>query len=649
MGALDLAGVIGTWVATGLAFIALAGILTPFLIWRAAHTERNRAISAIGPNSFGFVTRGIPLWPGIRLGHKVRAPNLHKTRKFVDEEWKTFDAKRMPAFQEDIPESSASWTQFGAFLLAYGVTMEKTADVVVSESVAMLPVSRAFLFAFALVGRISDDTDRRRKIRTEGGARKWDRRGSSLINRSDIELGMLRVASHLGKSPKETIHGLTGSLLFFKPYRSPGDTPSSSWSAVFVAESLLKPLEIEPDQLPLAAMALLSIGFLPFHQECFINFLEPLEETAGIDSDDDADSVEVGRGYRRRLSIPKQQDGGHRRSQRTRRNSRGTRSRPPVRPKTWFQLERSRKPVVAYELLEIIVSEAEVLNYFPVPADSKYLALYEMKLDNQSRSQLYDIADQTYVPASAPWVRLSGGDSSADYFIRREDIQRIAASVLDLPWHPEGYLLPGISQDNGRGKVITLLCSLALRARPFVVRMKEGADMLDLNINEKKEFIEKTEFIIRKTASSPTRHALLQLLFRFDVFVATLEHENADVQQAIKILTLTNDEFANLVYHSARHLSSNASSLRVEYDTRSGILTIPGLFGTVQTFEIDVAVLKQSQLQLGSRGIISLKHSDVLKVALRAYLRSLVLSSCYDAEPLTSCFENVTSDVLYMS
>jgi len=44
---LDLAGVIGTWVAVGFAVVALVGIVGPILVWRKTTSERYKAITAV--------------------------------------------------------------------------------------------------------------------------------------------------------------------------------------------------------------------------------------------------------------------------------------------------------------------------------------------------------------------------------------------------------------------------------------------------------------------------------------------------------------------------------------------------------------------------------------------------------------------------
>ncbi|CAN9418822.1 unnamed protein product [Alternaria alternata] len=298
-------------------------------------------------------------------------------RKFKDKEWIEFDSRRMKLDDSKVSESPASWVSFEAFLEGYAVEFEANSDIAVSSSSAFLPVSKAFLMTFALVGRFSDEPDRRRKIKGDG-ARTWDRRNARKYPQYDFEVGVRH-----GHRLFTEIHGLTGTLSFKMPDEDShepvaGDIVKSSWSVVFDGESILEPLQI--------------------------------------------------------------------------------------------------------------------------------------------------------------------------------------------PSNP---------------------------------------------IN--------------------------------------LQHERVEVQQMVGILMLTNEEFADLVYQSARHMTVS-SKVPIEFDFRAGTLTIPSTFGTVQTFELDVENLqRQQQLQLGAQGKISVEHSDILKAALRAYLRSLMLASCYDAEPLTDCFDSITGDILYMA
>lgn len=94
MSGLDVAGVIGTWFAAVVAIIALVGIVAPVLIWRASRTERHKAIAAIGTDSNGFVSKGLPLWSGIRMFQRVRAPKLKDRRRYNRSTYHFDEAKR---------------------------------------------------------------------------------------------------------------------------------------------------------------------------------------------------------------------------------------------------------------------------------------------------------------------------------------------------------------------------------------------------------------------------------------------------------------------------------------------------------------------------------------------------------------------------
>jgi hypothetical protein len=76
----EIGSLIGTWVAAGVAVIALVGILGPLLVWRTIRTERHKAIDKLsqgGAESGGYVSNGIRVTSTIRLLRHFEAPNLH--------------------------------------------------------------------------------------------------------------------------------------------------------------------------------------------------------------------------------------------------------------------------------------------------------------------------------------------------------------------------------------------------------------------------------------------------------------------------------------------------------------------------------------------------------------------------------------------
>jgi len=57
-------GLVGTWVAVVVAVIAVIGVVTPILVYRASRTERHKVIAAIEDDNYDYIGRGV--WFGPR-------------------------------------------------------------------------------------------------------------------------------------------------------------------------------------------------------------------------------------------------------------------------------------------------------------------------------------------------------------------------------------------------------------------------------------------------------------------------------------------------------------------------------------------------------------------------------------------------------
>ena len=78
--ALDLAGVLGTWIAVFFAIVALVGIVGPLIVWRETTSERHQAITAIRDVDNVFVSKGFPISPNVRLFRTVRVLKLEESK-----------------------------------------------------------------------------------------------------------------------------------------------------------------------------------------------------------------------------------------------------------------------------------------------------------------------------------------------------------------------------------------------------------------------------------------------------------------------------------------------------------------------------------------------------------------------------------------
>ncbi|KAG5753021.1 hypothetical protein H9Q72_012978 [Fusarium xylarioides] len=72
----DLASNIGTWVAAGVAIIALVGVVGPYLALQASMSDKNRAMNAVQDQQQKYISRGWRLTRGLRVSRRIRVPNL---------------------------------------------------------------------------------------------------------------------------------------------------------------------------------------------------------------------------------------------------------------------------------------------------------------------------------------------------------------------------------------------------------------------------------------------------------------------------------------------------------------------------------------------------------------------------------------------
>ena len=114
MANLDVASLVGTWVAAIVALVALIGIIGPILVWRASRTQRHQALARVGRNNNGFLSRGIRAGPEIYLLVQVKAPHF-KNAPSLDHDFSIDAAKLKYA------DSPSSWVNFASLLSAYNI------------------------------------------------------------------------------------------------------------------------------------------------------------------------------------------------------------------------------------------------------------------------------------------------------------------------------------------------------------------------------------------------------------------------------------------------------------------------------------------------------------------------------------------------
>jgi hypothetical protein len=106
--AVEVGSLAGTWVAAGVAIIALIGVLGPLLVWRAMRTERHQAIDRLsqgGADTAGYVSTGVRVTSTIRLFRHFNAPNLRSAPSLRASTLNWDDNTTL------VDSNSASWVQ----------------------------------------------------------------------------------------------------------------------------------------------------------------------------------------------------------------------------------------------------------------------------------------------------------------------------------------------------------------------------------------------------------------------------------------------------------------------------------------------------------------------------------------------------------
>ncbi|KAF1978740.1 hypothetical protein BU23DRAFT_647135 [Bimuria novae-zelandiae CBS 107.79] len=187
----------------------------------------------------------------------------------------------------------------------------------------------------------------------------------------------------------------------------------------------------------------------------------------------------------------------------------------------------------------------------------KFYMLRKLRADTKTYAALQEVAMSTYVPASMAFVRL-GPDREADNYIRREDAQKLACALLEMDWHPNGYLV----RDMGKSPLgLTMLRQISARDVPLLSKLSDNIQHLGINADERAKFSKAAEYFFKKSSNNS------KTLYELELVLKSMQHDVMEVNLMICILMLTNDEFGDLVYQSARQIQLSSSS-QIAFDLR---------------------------------------------------------------------------------
>ncbi len=591
MGALDVAGVIGTWVAAFVAIVALVGIIGPILIWRASRTERHRALAAVSnDNNYDFISRGIHAGPDIWLLQRVKVPLLHTAPVTIDESF----VLNVDAVKEST--SPATWVSLGHLVRAYGVVYARGDNLRIYQARTFLPVHKLWLLAIGLAGRYGERKDKgkfRSERRTAIPARAPRR--AALSARESM-------SRDRGQSITSQLFGVTGSLTMI----SMGNETSHS-CLEFTPASRSDIGQMLPETLSPKDMFMLASGFMPSAGDRFFSLAESSYES------DDLSSSES----------------------------------EPVREK-YHEHRSKRRPdyhhIEAYQLFPASERDSDMSSMARQfkAENENVLVLGVVKRSTSLSSKLQEYNEMTYVPADSSWVRVFSKDVARQAYIARADAQEMAHSLLDLKWHPESYMLGTFARSIG----MHLLTSAASRFDRVTQRVREGISKIGIGAREQTRLQSALEPAMRKIekGTGPDR-TTAAIFYKLDRILEELgQHgDRLIIDRMIGILMITNEEFQELFYQSLRHLQQVTNST-IEVDTRAATISIPSAFGVLQTFTLDLDRVYPDQ----NRGHdpLSVPYSAIVIAALKSCTRSQMLRDCFDAGPLIEFVQDSSDLVL---
>ena len=623
MAALDIASVIGTWVAAFVAILALVGIIGPVLIWRASRTERHLAIAAIDDDNNTFKSRGVHAGPRIWLFQRMRAPILNiAPASFEQSISLSLDAVKEPI-------SSTNWVQFGILLQAYGVRYRTGDKIVIRNKKTYLPVHKLWLLFLGLKGRYGE---RRDLGRPRPGTRHITfphpaerRRQDSRLRSSRLRSPSIEVVPSDEMMSGELFERLSGVTGDIKRGVMAGDRSITVINFRLASLSVLG--QLAPDVLPIKEIFLLFAGCIRLHSGGYYCFRES-ETAADNESSDSSDGQEQALG-----GVARDYD-ADRNVKRLRQRSRRTdvQLAAPGRASThrYSQRERYYANLAAYELVLVDGLDGAFLEHaktFDADAET-YKVLNRVHYNSSLVTKLEEYQGKTYVPADSPWVRLSSEDPyENEVYIARADAQEIAHSLLQITWHQESYLIGSPRYAIG----MRLLTSSASRFHRVAERICVGIDKIGLGNSEQTRLLGTLRPAILKAEKATVDRSCIASMNRLDQVLGELgqRDDKMIIDRMVGILTLTNEEFQELLYQSLRHLQETSQSV-VQVDLRAATIKIPAAFGFMQTFILDLDRIYPER----SHDTHSVPYSAVVLASLKACLRSYMLGQYFDSAPL---------------
>ncbi|KAK5991766.1 hypothetical protein PT974_07800 [Cladobotryum mycophilum] len=247
---LDLAGVIGTWVAAGLAIAALVGIITPWLLLREARSKRFEALNTVDSQDTGFISGGFRLRSTSKYFQRVNMPLLRDPPAPGLQIRLCESSSSSPSSTIQTLGSATGWVNLAAIINAYVPDLKRGDQLMISEHESFLPVHRFWILAFGLLGRYGKRADFGRAI-----------------NNSNAMRLMIEGHRNFNANSRELYSGLTGMLFWFPMTPEVASMTSVKDTLYFKLHSIESREALSPDPMPLSLLFWLALGCLPLSED----------------------------------------------------------------------------------------------------------------------------------------------------------------------------------------------------------------------------------------------------------------------------------------------------------------------------------------------------------------------------------------------
>ena len=227
--------------------------------------------------------------------------------------------------------------------------------------------------------------------------------------------------------------------------------------------------------------------------------------------------------------------------------------------------------------------------------------------DLAAKQAIKELHGFSYFPIHEPWARVEIQSDMAVarmrndrgwrtpppneevQYISRSDTQKMAFSMLNLPWHPESYTITGAQQSL----FMQLPLPVTKRLYPISYRLRDSIKLLSPGELDRRTLLEALQRALsrldREAVPPAPKRSLLEALYRLDLVLSGLGNENDRriVDQVAGILMITNLEFQELLHTSIRNLQEITRS-DIQLDLQSTTLKVPSAFGIMQHFPVDM-------------------------------------------------------------